>query len=125
MSLSKYIKILFILAGILLSAKPMIGFSISERIHAADGNGIFLMQKLFNKRKQEYAEEICTEPTDAVFRLPDLPENLFTTIWSLLSFLFPLKRMAESGTTQRAVRYLISSLLPDREVYISYRKLII
>jgi hypothetical protein len=125
MSLSKYIKILFILAGILLSVKPMIGFSISERIRAADENGIFLMQKLFNKRKQEYAEEICIESTDTVFRLPDLPEYLFTTIWSLLSFLFPLKGIAESGTTQRAIRHLMSSLLPNREVYISYRKLII
>lgn len=103
----------------------MIGFSISERIHAADENGIFLMQKLFNKRKQEYAEEICIESADTVFRLPDLPEYLFTTIWSLLSFLFPLKGIAESGTTQRAIRHLMSSLLPNREVYISYRKLII
>ncbi|WP_316836124.1 hypothetical protein [Pedobacter nutrimenti] len=125
MSLSKYIKILFILAGILLSVKPIIGFSISDHIRAADENGIFLMQKLFNKRKQEYAEEMCTEATDAVFRLPDLPEYLFTTIWSLLSFLFPLKGLAESGTTQRAIRHLMSSLLPNREVYISYRKLII
>lgn len=125
MSLSRYIKILFILAGILLSVKPIIGFSISDHIRAADENGIFLMQKLFNKRKQEYAEEVCTETTDTVFRLPDLPEYLFTTIWSLLSFLFPLKGLAECGTTQRAIRHLMSSLLPNREVYISYRKLII
>lgn len=125
MRLFRYIKFLFILGGILLSAKPMIGFGVSERIHAADENGVFLMQKLFNKRKQEYAEEICTEATDASLRLPDLPAHLFKTIWSLLVFLFPLRSLLTTGITQRGIRNLISGLLPDREVYISCRKLII
>lgn len=121
---AKYLKILFLFAGMILSAKPMLGFGIVQHAKADSGLNIELLQKLFSKRKQDYLDEDLVEIIAIQRELTD-PEVTF--IWSVCRFftgmLIPL--LIFSKATQHYLRELYLQLLPEKRIYLSTGKLII
>ena len=120
----KLIKILFLIAGVMLSIKPIIGFGIIHHAKANDAEiNTWLLQKLFSKRKQDYLEDDLAQVIAIQQRLSDggldliskfcylLIERLFAPISSLHLF-------SNSFLTQLSLR-----VLPERDIYLPLGKL--
>ncbi|WP_142528624.1 hypothetical protein [Pedobacter westerhofensis] len=122
----KLIKILFLIAGLMLSIKPLVGFGLIHNANTNDGEvNIWLLQKLFSKRKQDYLEDDLAQVIAIQQRLSDggfdliskfcylLIERLFAPISSLHLF-------SNSFLTQLSLR-----VLPERDIYLPLGKLTI
>ncbi|MBB5637567.1 hypothetical protein HDF26_000422 [Pedobacter cryoconitis] len=124
MKYAKYLKILFLFAGMILSAKPILGFGIVQHAKADSGLNIELLQKLFSKRKQDYLDEDLTEVLAIQRGLTD-PELTF--IWKICRFFIGLviPLLIFSKATQRYLRDMSLQLIPERAIYLSIGKLTI
>ncbi|MGY0037573.1 hypothetical protein [Pedobacter sp. NJ-S-72] len=124
MKYAKYLKILFLFAGMILSAKPILGFGIVQHAKAESGLNIELLQKLFSKRKQDYLDEDLTQ---LVAVQQGLTDSDLTFIWKICRFfigmIIPLLVFAKA--TQRYLRELSLRLHPERAIYLSIGKLTI
>jgi hypothetical protein len=122
----KLIKILFLIAGVMLSIKPVVGFGIIHHAKLNDAEvNTWLLQKLFSKRKQDYLEDDLAQIIAIQQRLSDggldliskfcyiLIERLFAPISSLHLF------------NNRFLTQLSSRLLPERDLYLPLGKLTI
>lgn len=122
---AKYLKILFLLAGMILSVKPIIGFGIigHAKEEAAQLN-YMLLQKLFSKRKQDYLDDDLVEIVAIQRRLSDADLDF---VWQLCNFILgiiaPILVFAKA--TQRFLRELFLLRDPHREIYLSTGKLTI
>lgn len=124
MKYAKYLKILFLFAGMILSAKPILGFGIVQHAKTDGGLNIELLQKLFSKRKQDYLDDDLAQVVAIQRGLTD-PDLTF--IWSICRFFLgvitPL--LVFSKATQRYLRELDLQLQPERAIYLSTGKLTI
>jgi hypothetical protein len=122
----KLIKILFLIAGLMLSIKPIVCFGI---IHHANSNNAevntWLLQKLFSKRKQDYLEDDLAQVIAIQQRLNDGGVELISRVcYLLISWLFApisfLHNFSKSYLTQLSLR-----ILPKRDIYLPIGKLTI
>ncbi|MBB6498318.1 hypothetical protein [Pedobacter cryoconitis] len=124
MKYAKYLKILFLFAGMILSAKPILGFGIVQHAKTDGGLNIELLQKLFSKRKQDYLDDDLAQ---VVAIQQGLTDSDLTFIWSICRFFLgvitPL--LVFSKATQRYLRELDLQLQPERAIYLSTGKLTI
>ncbi|KIO74751.1 hypothetical protein TH53_24620 [Pedobacter lusitanus] len=124
MKYAKYLKILFLFAGMILSAKPILGFGIVQHAKSDSGLNIELLQKLFSKRKQDYLDEDLTE---LIAIQQELTDSDLTFVWTISRFfvniIIPL--LVFSKATQHYLRELSLRLRPERAIYLSIGKLTI
>ncbi|QNK63357.1 hypothetical protein H7F33_02235 [Pedobacter sp. PAMC26386] len=124
MKYAKYLKILFLFAGMILSAKPILGFGIVQHAKTDGGLNIELLQKLFSKRKQDYLDDDLTQ---ILAIQQGLTDSDLTFIWKICRFfigmIIPL--LAFGKATQRYLRELSLRLYPERAIYLSIGKLTI
>lgn len=81
----KLIKILFLIAGLMLSIKPIVGFGIIHHANANDAEvNTWLLQKLFSKRKQDYLDDDLTQVIAIQQRLSDGSVELISRFCYLL-----------------------------------------
>jgi len=124
MKYAKYLKILFLFAGMILSAKPILGFGIVQHAKTDGILNIELLQKLFSKRKQDYLDDDLAQVVAIQRGLTD-PDLTF--IWSICRFFLgavtPL--LVFGKATQRYLRELDLQLQPERAIYLSTGKLTI
>ncbi len=124
MKYAKYLKILFLFAGMILSAKPLLGFGIVQHAKTEGGLNIELLQKLFSKRKQDYLDDDLVQ---IIAIQQGLTDSDLTFIWKICRFfagmIIPL--LAFGKATQRYLRDLYLQLDPERAIYLSTGKLTI
>lgn len=113
-------KISFILAVMLLAAKPFLGFSMFSRSHPPAQNSIFV--KAFTKRKQEYVENSKFDIIAIQKKLADPVNHLFLRFSFLLCLLFPL--LFETGFSITK-RFLNNFKLNSTQTYLLNRQFII
>jgi hypothetical protein len=126
MKLIKLIKILFLIAGLMLSIKPIVGFSIIHHANANDAEvNTWLLQKLFSKRKQDYLDDDLTQVIAIQQRLSDggvelISRFCYLLIGRLFAPLSSLHSYSKSYLTQLSLR-----ILPERDIYLPLGKLTI
>jgi hypothetical protein len=116
-------KLLFIIAVMLLVAKPFLGFSMFSRIHPPAAESIFV--KAFTKRKQEYVEDSSYDVIAVQKKLADHVDQLFLRFSFLLNILFPSIFYNGLCTTSRFLRDMQLNLVAPRRTFIRNSKLII
>jgi len=122
----KLIKILFLIAGLMLSIKPILGFGIIHHANANDTEvNTWLLQKLFSKRKQDYLEDDLAQVIAIQQRLSDggldlISQFCYLLIWRLFAPLSSLHNFSKSYLTQLSLR-----ILPERDIYLPFGKLTI
>lgn len=124
MKYAKYLKILFLLAGMILSVKPLIGFGIVGHAKEQAPMNYLLLQKLFSKRKQDYLDDDLVQ---VIAIQQNIADAELTFVWKLCNFIFglvaPLLTYIE--VSQQYMRELFLQLNPERELYLSTGKLTI
>lgn len=119
----KIVRILFFIAAILFVGKSFLGFNIFDRNRQHQEINVFLLQKLFSKRKQEYLEEDLIEVI-AIQQQLSGPGRVVLTFTGFLALLFALSKcfLKLSNT----VLEQISCILRHKEdTYLNTRQLII
>ena len=119
MKYSKLIKILFLIAGLMLSIKPILGFSI---IHHANENDTevssWLLQKLFSKRKHDYLEDDLSQ----VIAIQQKLRNIDLGLISKFCYHFALSLIACIETlhsvSSRYLAQLSLRIIPERNIYL-------
>ena len=124
MKYAKYLKILFLFAGMILSVKPIIGFGIVGHAKEDAQVNYLLLQKLFSKRKQDYLDDDLVQVIAVQQNLSDID---LTFIWKLCNSIFGLVAplLTFIKTSQQYMRELFLQLIPERELYLSAGKLTI
>jgi len=116
-------KIFFILAVMLLVAKPFLGFSLFSRLHPPAGESIFV--KAFTKRKQEYVKDSSYDVIAVQKKLANHVDQMFLRFSFLLNILFPFISQNNVCTTSRFLSGIKLSLAVTRRSFILNSKLII
>jgi hypothetical protein len=122
----KLIKILFLIAGLMLSIKPLVGFGLIHHANENDAQvNTWLLQKLFSKRKQDYLEDDLSQVIAIQQRLSDGGVELMSRFcYLLITRLFApislLHIFSKSYLAQLSLR-----ILPERDIYIPLGKLTI
>jgi hypothetical protein len=122
----KLIKILFLIAGLMLSIKPIVGFGIIHHAHANDAEvNTWLLQKLFSKRKQDYLEDDLSQVIAIQQRLSDgglqlLGKFCYLLIGRIFAPISSLHIFSKSYLTQLSLR-----ILPEKDIYLPLGKLTI
>ncbi|MDB4900886.1 MAG: hypothetical protein JWQ63_167 [Mucilaginibacter sp.] len=119
----KSAKIYFCFAVFLLVAKPFLGFAMFSRIHPPAGANIFI--KVFNKRKQEYAEDSDNNIIAIQKKLADPVKQVILHFLILLDILFPAAIETVADITTNFLRRIHLSLLPRENTWLLNGKLII
>lgn len=124
MKYAKYLKILFLFAGMILSVKPIIGFGIVGHAKEDAQVNYLLLQKLFSKRKQDYLDDDLVQVIAVQQNLSDID---LTFIWKLCNSIFGLVAplLIFIKASQQYMRELFLQLIPERELYLSTGKLTI
>lgn len=122
----RLIKILFLIAGLLLSIKPILGFSL---INHANGNdtevNTMLLQKLFSKRKQDYLEDDLAQVIAIQERLGDGALELIYRICFLIALGLSAPISSLHNFSKSYLNQLSLKVLPERDIYLSIGKLTI
>lgn len=115
----KLVYSLFILAALLVIAKPFFGF-ILHRSFSTSPKRSSLLAKVFTKRKPEYLEEANAKKAFVSFQLNNPPVKLLVTISGLLGLLFPLLNIV------KAIQHLlVKTFDDDSHIYLLTGQLII
>jgi len=123
MCLLKYAKIFLCVAVLLFFAKPLLAFSMFNRVHPPSAENIFV--KAFDKRKQEYTENSNYDIVAIQKKLANPDKLLFLRFSLLLSILFPLFLSSETDVTNRLLCSIKLHLSPPWPAYLVNRQLII
>jgi hypothetical protein len=122
----KLIKILFLIAGLMLSIKPILGFGIIHHANANDAEvNVWLLQKLFSKRKQDYLEDDLAQVIAIQQRLSEgglelISKFCYLLMGRLFAPISSLHLFSKSYLTQLSLR-----ILPARDIYLPLGKLTI
>ena len=122
----KLIKILFLIAGIMLSIKPILGFGLIHHAKANDAEvNTWLLQKLFSKRKQDYLEDDLAQVIAIQQKLSDggldlISKFCYLLIGRLFAPISSLHFFSKSYLLQLSLK-----ILPERDIYLPLGKLTI
>lgn len=122
----KLIKILFLIAGLMLSIKPIVGFGIIQHANSSDAEvNTWLLHKLFSKRKQDYLEDDLTQVIAIQQRLADVDFTLFSQFCYLMIGRLFASIDSLHHLSNRYLSELYLRILPERDIYLSIGKLTI
>jgi hypothetical protein len=123
---SKLIKILFLIAGLMLSIKPILGFGIIHHAQANDAEvNIWLLQKLFSKRKHDYLEDDQAQLIVYQQRLRDIGPDLLSKFCYLLNKLLFAPLSTLHTLSKIYLVQLSARIHPERDIYLPLGKLTI
>jgi hypothetical protein len=119
----KSAKIYLCFAVLLFVAKPFLGFTMFSRLHPPAHENIFV--KAFTKRKLEDPENSNSTSKAIQKKLAEPVQHFVLRFTFRLSIIFPAVFSSGAGITDRFLRQIKLSLLPQEHTYLLNGKLII
>jgi hypothetical protein len=117
-------KYFLLLAVLMLTAKPFVGFCMCNHIHTAESETAILV-KAFTKRKQEYVDGSELDITTLQNRIANPLLVLHLLFCFFLNSLFPAIFSSLKPVTNRILSAINSGLFPPLPRYLLSGKLII
>jgi hypothetical protein len=121
------LKILFLIAGLMLSIKPLVGFGIVHHAKSSEEGevNIWLLQKLFSKRKQDYLEDDLGQIIAIQQKLAEPELGFISRFFYFLFGQITAPIALCHSWSSRFLSELALRILPDREIYLFFGKLTI